>query len=175
MDFNIVVAVDSEHGIGKNNTLPWRLSGDLKFFKQLTCHASAGKQNAVIMGRKTWDSLPAKVKPLPERLNIVLSRQSNLALPEGVLQANSLESALSLCHESEISEIFVIGGSELFKTALEDPGLKRVYLTEIYKSFDCDVFFPDYRGKLALQSGSDRITENEIDYSFKILEPLGKV
>lgn len=173
MKFNIIVAVDSNLGIGKNNTLPWRLPADLKLFKKLTTNAQAGKRNAVIMGRKTWDSLPPKVKPLPERLNIVLSRQDKLELPVGCRLARSLDQALELAEGDEaISQAFVIGGSELFSAALEHPQLERVYLTEIHKNFDCDVFFPDYANRLKLMSGSGSQLENDVDFVFKVFEPL---
>lgn len=171
LKFSIVVAVDNKLGIGKNNTLPWRLPGDLKLFKEITTRSENGKANAVIMGRKTWDSLPPKVKPLPGRKNIVVSRQHDLQLPEGCVLTHSLDEALNLCHEDELSEAFVLGGSQLFDLALEHPLLRRVYLTEIYKDFDCDVFFPDYRGKFREQSSSGLQTENGVDYMFKVLEP----
>lgn len=171
MKFSIVVAVDNKSGIGKNNNLPWRLPGDLKFFKQLTTHSHPGKRNAVIMGRKTWDSLPAKSKPLPERLNIIISRQAKLELPTGCELASSLDEALAKCQPEKISEVFVIGGSEIFAEAMRHLDLKRVYLTEIYKEFDCDVFFPEYKSRLELKSSSDTQLENDIYYSFKILEP----
>lgn len=171
MKFSIVVAVDSKLGIGKDNTLPWRLPGDLKLFKEITTRSESGKPNAVIMGRKTWDSLPPKVKPLPGRLNIVVSRQKDLKLPENCLLSHSLDEALSLCKQDQLSEAFVLGGSQLFDLALEHPLLDKVYLTEIYKDFDCDCFFPDYKGKFHTRSSSPMQNENGVDYMFKVLEP----
>ena len=171
MKFSIVVAVDSKLGIGKDNTLPWRLPGDLKAFKEITTRSESGKPNAVIMGRKTWDSLPPKVKPLPGRLNIVVSRQKDLELPESCILSHSLDEALRACKPEELSEAFVLGGSQLFDIALEHPSLHKVYLTEIYKDFDCDCFFPDYKGKLSTVSSSQMQSENGVDYVFKVLEP----
>lgn len=144
MPFDIVVAVDSEGGIGKNNSIPWRLSDDLKRFRQLTSLAAPGKINAVIMGRKTWESLPAKSRPLPNRLNIVLSRAS-VALPEGVLSAHSLDQALSLAQSEEVDRCFVLGGGQIYKEAMQHIELGKIYLTRIHRSFDCDVFFPELR------------------------------
>lgn len=172
MKFNIIVAVDEKLGIGKNNALPWRLPADLKFFKQITMKAESGKRNAVIMGRKTWDSLPAKAKPLPGRLNIIVSRQEALDLPEGCLLAGSLDAALSFCNQDQLSEVFLIGGAQLFETGLTHPELKTVYLTEIYKDYQCDCFFPDYKDKLVLLPGAKREKDNELEYAFKVLEPV---
>lgn len=166
-----MVAVDSKRGIGKNNTLPWHLPGDLRHFKQITSRVAEGKRNAVIMGRKTWESLPAKFRPLPGRFNIILSRQASLDLPADCKQASSLDEALALCDIAELAEVFVIGGAELYSMALSHGALKRVYLTEIDADFNCDCFFPDYATKLNLLPGSQTQRENEIDYSFKILEP----
>lgn len=172
LNFSIVVATDKKLGIGKNNTLPWRLQGDLKFFKKLTTEAPAGKQNAVIMGRKTWDSLPDRFKPLPGRLNIVVSRQRDLTLPDDCHLVHSLDEALALCSsDAEIAEVFVIGGGEIFAQALEHKNLKRVHLTEIEEDFQCDRFFPAFEDHLDLHSESDTQFENDIYYSFKILEP----
>ena len=171
MKFNIIVAVDKNRGIGKNNTLPWHLPGDLKHFKQLTSQSGAGKINAVIMGRKTWNSLPAKVRPLPGRLNIIMSRQNNLEIPANCHQARSLDEALSLCNSLEIEEVFVLGGAALYSASLVHEDLKRVYLTQIQAEFDCDCFFPDYSTRLVAISASAVQTDNGIDYSFQILEP----
>jgi dihydrofolate reductase len=171
MKFSIVVAHDSKKGIGKNNSLPWRLSGDLKHFKQITCSAPEGKRNAVIMGRKTWDSLPLKFKPLPGRLNIVVSRQTGLQLPADCRASGSLEEALLLCRSLDLHEIFVVGGAELYSTALFHKDLRRVYLTEIQADFQCDRFFPDWTARFNLLPGSQDYSENGIAYSFRILEP----
>ena len=172
MKFSIVVATDKKLGIGKNNTLPWRLQGDLKFFKNLTTQAPAGKHNAVIMGRKTWDSLPERFRPLPDRLNIIVSRQKDLILPDDCHLVHSLEDAFKLCRSrDDVAEMFVIGGGEIFAQALERSELGRVYLTEIEEDFHCDRFFPAFENYLELHSESDTQFENDIYYSFKILEP----
>lgn len=171
MKFSIVVAADKNLGIGKNNTLPWRLPADLKYFKELTMSGEKEKRNAVIMGRKTWDSLPERFKPLPGRLNIVLSRRDNFDLPPEVLKAGSLDEALDLCESHEVREAFVIGGAEIFADAVLHRGLKRVYLTEIHGDFHCDCFFPSCADRFRLLSESEIKVENDIPYCFKILEP----
>ncbi len=144
--FSIIVALDSKFGIGKNGLLPWHLPEDLKHFKTITTRLSSAKKiNAVIMGRKTWDSIPLKFRPLPERLNVVISRQSVLAVPSGVIHAASLQDALnSLAKKQDaVGEIFVIGGAQIFKEAVNHPACQKIYLTQIEKEFLCDTFFPD--------------------------------
>lgn len=144
--FSIIVAVDSQFGIGKNGLLPWHLPSDLKYFKKITTQAtSPAKTNAVIMGRKTWESIPPAFRPLSGRLNIVISRQAQLIVPEGVFHAKSLEEALSFLQnkKNNVGEIFVIGGAQIFQQALEHPSCQKIYLTCIEKEFLCDTFFPD--------------------------------
>ena len=144
--FAIIVAVDANFGIGKNGTLPWQLPADLKHFKAITSAALPNKSNAVIMGRKTWESLPPKFRPLPGRVNLVLSHQPDLKLLPEVLRAGSLEEGLKQLTEKPLSDsvdkIFVIGGGQIFRQAVAHPSCSKLYLTHILKSFDCDCFFP---------------------------------
>ena len=94
--FNIIVAVDSKNGIGKKGNLPWSFSADMKRFKEITSTTKdKSKQNAVVMGRKTWNSIPEKFRPLPGRLNLVLTRSQQLFFPVDVMKANSLPEACS--------------------------------------------------------------------------------
>ena len=134
MNFSIISALDQNRGIGKSHGLPWPLSADLKHFSETT------KGGTVIMGRKTWDSLPEKYRPLPGRLNIVVSR-GDLALPEGTLLAHSLDEALTLADPAR--KTFVIGGATLYAEAIQHPVCNELILTEIEGTFDCDAFFPE--------------------------------
>ncbi|MFT5170465.1 MAG: dihydrofolate reductase/thymidylate synthase, partial [Candidatus Marinamargulisbacteria bacterium] len=123
MKIGIVVAADLNNGIGKQGKIPWRLSEDLKHFKYITTQTQfKDRQNAVIMGRLTWDSLPKSFRPLPDRLNIILTRNEALHLPEGVLKASSLETALeglqTASLATKIDQVFIIGGGEIYKEAL---------------------------------------------------------
>ena len=120
--FQIVVAATSKMGIGKQGQLPWKLPTDMKFFKTVTATTSSpAKKNAVIMGRLTWESIPEKFRPLPGRLNVVLTRSGIKRTPEGVVVSGSLDAALALLasppYSSEVETVFVIGGGQVFKYA----------------------------------------------------------
>jgi dihydrofolate reductase len=167
-EFDVVVAVDRRLGIGKGGELPWRLSGDLKFFKQLTTSVSdPGGRNAVIMGRKTWESIPPKRRPLPDRTNIVVTRDSNYAVPEGVIRASSLDDALAKLSNPPTEHCFVIGGGEIYKQAVGDPRCRKIYLTAVSGEFGCDTFFPPFEQEFELAEDSPLQNENGIEFSFK--------
>ncbi len=170
MKFALIAAVDKNFGIGKNNTLPWRLPSDLKHFSETTCKVqNSQKINAVIMGRKTWDSLPPKSKPLSGRLNIVLSREASLNLPQGVLYSNSLDEGLKLAQSLEnVENVFVIGGANLFAQAINHPECQTIYLTQIEQAFECDTFFPQeiLKANFVIAEQSQKMQENGLDFSY---------
>ena len=129
----IVIAAVAKNGvIGSDNALPWHLPEDLKHFKQLTTG------HAVIMGRKTWESLPAKFRPLPNRLNIVVTRSAEYQA-QGATVVHSLEEAQKL-GAGGAAQQFVIGGAELYAHAL--PLAQRLELTELDADFAGDAHFP---------------------------------
>lgn len=128
MTISLIVAIDENNGIGKNNQLPWYLPADLKHFKTLTTG------HPIIMGRKTFESIG---KALPNRKNIVISRQSNY-LAEGADVVSSLPAAFDLSQDED--EVFVIGGAQIFEHAL--PLSNTLYLTIIHHQFDVDTYFP---------------------------------
>lgn len=143
----LVVAADLDRGIARAGAIPWRLPGDVRHFKQLTtATADAALQNAVIMGRATWDSLPERFRPLPERCNVVLSRQPRIELPPGVLHARDLDAALQALAgvTPGIERVFVIGGGQVYAAALARPDCRRIHYTRIDARFDCDTFFPAF-------------------------------
>ncbi len=159
-NFSIISALDENSGIGKNNGLPWHLPADLKHFKETTLGGT------VIMGRKTWESIPEKDRPFKERLNIVISR-SELELPEGVLLAHSLDEALEL-PETQGTErkAFVIGGATLYAEAIEHPACEELLLTEIEGSFDCDAFFPSINDSWKRAQESELFQAGELTFKF---------
>ena len=147
--FSLVVAIDQERGIGKNGQLPWHLPADLQHFKKITqTTSSPDKINAVIMGRKTWDSIPEKFRPLPGRLNVVLTRDPKASFPDSVLKASDLEQVFALlespAYRPRVESVFVIGGAQIFEQTLRLPTCQKLYLTHLHQSFDCDAFFPDF-------------------------------
>ena len=145
MSFDIVVAADQAWGIGKEQALPWpKLRGDLRHFKAITSTASPGKRNAIVMGRKTWQSKEVGGAPLGNRLNIVVTR-GDLEVPTGVVVASSLDAAIT---GHDVENTFVVGGAGLLKDAVEHPALRYVYLTRVTGEFGCEVFMPnlDTRG-----------------------------
>ena len=127
---SILVAQARNRVIGRDGRLPWHLPTDLRRFKTLTTG------HDVVMGRKTFESLPEAVRPLPNRRNIVLSRNPGFAPGPGVATATDLAAALALCDR----ECFVIGGAEVYAEAL--PLADRVYSTEVDADEEGDVFFP---------------------------------
>lgn len=168
--FAIVVAIDSQRGIGLGGDMPWRLPGDMAYFKRITSEAANGKRNAVIMGRKTYASIPPRFRPLAGRLNVVLSR-SPQSLDDGVLGARSLDEALSLlAGREDIHQVFVIGGGEVYGQAIAHPLCQTLYVTQIHAEFGCDTHFP------AFESGFERVTQsppqsdNGVEYVFEVFK-----
>lgn len=164
--FSIIVAVDRDFGIGKGGFLPWDLPGEIKHFKDVTTALYNGHQNALIMGRKTWESIPSKFRPLPKRLNVVLTRQKASIVAAGVLSAANLDEALHLVSGGPCGKVFVIGGAELFKKAIDHSSCHEIYLTQIQSSFDCDCFFPSLPAGFRETSRSELISEKGSAYSF---------
>jgi dihydrofolate reductase len=173
MRLNIIVAADNKRGIGKENTMPWKIPQDLHRFQLIT------KSHTVIMGRKTWESLPEKRRPLPDRFNIVISRDKNYKLPEGVALAGSLKEAIEIAEKKGNSpgestnpegpqKIFIIGGAQIFAQALDYPEPKDLWYTRIEATFDCDTFFPEIPKTFTKIADSDHFKEGKIPFHFEI-------
>ena len=156
---SLIAAIAKNNVLGKDNQLLWNLPEDMRHFRETT------RGKPVIMGRKTWESLPDAFRPLPGRHNIVVSLNPGYQTP-GATLASSLEDAMEKA--GNVSEVFVIGGAELFNQALEIAS--RLYLTEIEDSFDGDVFFPEVLSKDWLeisrktQSGNSGLTFSFVEY-----------
>lgn len=136
MKVSLIVAVAENGVIGKDNDLIWHLPKDMRFFKETT------SGHHVIMGRKNFESIPKKYRPLPNRTNIVITRQADYAA-EGCVVVNSLEAALAIAKSNGDNEPFIIGGGQIYKLALEGNLVNKVYLTRVHQSFDGDTFFPE--------------------------------
>jgi len=141
--FSVIVAATQKWGIGIEGRLPWRLPEDMVHFKKVTtAEAAPGKLNAVIMGRKTWESIPERFRPLPGRVNLVLTSAAAAEYPEGVLTADSLPSALeALERRGDVARSFVIGGQRVYSEALSSPLCECIYLTRVGLDVACDAFF----------------------------------
>lgn len=166
--FSIIVAMDKNRGIGKNRELPWHLSADMKHFAEVTKKTRSSElQNAVIMGRRTWESLPEKYRPLPQRLNIVLTRDKEYKGPQGVCTAVSLDQAMEKAQELKAEYAFVIGGGQIFEQAIQYSVCRRLYVTEIQQVFDCDTFFPQINPDVFVkEKESELLQEKEICFKF---------
>ena len=129
----MIVACTKNGGIGREGKLPWNLKEDMAWFKKVTTEASADKPegcNAVIMGRKTWESIPPSLRPLSGRVNIVLSRSpDSMSVPDGVVLSKSLADAMQVVDSrDDISQCFVIGGGELYREAMNSDRLCKVVI-----------------------------------------------
>ncbi len=138
MKVSLIVAVSENGVIGKDNDLIWHLPKDMKFFKDTTMG------HHVIMGRKNFESIPHKFRPLPNRTNIVITRQSDYKA-EGSIVVNSVEAALEIAKENGDKEPFIIGGGQIYKLALEANLVDKIYLTKVHHTYDGDTFFPKLR------------------------------
>ncbi len=162
----IIVATDARRGIGAEGTLPWRLPGEMRHFMETTLGSPPrGQQNAVIMGRRTWESLPPRFQPLPGRVNCVVSRRRELELEEGVLHAASVREAYErLAGRAEVADIFAIGGAGVYAEALGLEACTRIVQTQIQATFPCDTFFPKLDATWRIAGRGPEIEERGLRY-----------
>ncbi len=147
LEVALIVARSKNGVIGRDNDIPWRLPSDYTYFQNVTYG------NAVIMGRKTYESLPPKFAPLKGRINIIISHNADYDPREHssredydaseVFVVTSLEAAYELCLEKGWLTPFVMGGGAIYAMALKHPALKKVYITEVECEIEGDVFFPE--------------------------------
>lgn len=159
MILSIIVAMDEQGTIGRENRLPWRLSADLKHVKATTM----GKP--IIMGRKTHESIG---KPLPGRENIIITRNVNYK-SEGCTVFTNIDNALKYCQHHD--EVVCMGGAELYRQILSK--VSRIYLTEVHAKVEGDTFFPEFNRdewQEVSRENHSKDEKNEIDYSFVVLE-----
>lgn len=155
MRINMIFARAANGVIGNNNTMPWHLPEDMAHFKRLT------QGWPVIMGRKTWDSLPPRFRPLPGRTNIVITRQPDWK-ENGAEPAASLADALKICARSE--EVWIIGGAQIYAQA--EPLADRIEVTEIAQDFEGDAFAPTLGSEWIEAAREDHISSNGLKFSF---------
>ncbi|XP_055350430.1 dihydrofolate reductase-like [Paramacrobiotus metropolitanus] len=177
--FNLIVAACENGGIGNKGGLPWTLKGEMKQFARLTTESEQpNKKNAVIMGRKTWFSIPEKNRPLKNRINVVVTNSLTDLAPLAY-QASSMEDALSLLCTAplvdEVDIVWIIGGQSLYQHAFESAHLHRVYLTKVHGNFECDAFFPLEQLSKMEQVVDSRLpqdvqSENGIEYQYQVFQ-----
>ena len=165
MGVALIVAVAENGVIGKDNDLIWHLPKDMRFFKETTLG------HHVIMGRKNFESIPHKYRPLTDRTNIVITRQSGYKA-EGCIVVNSVVAALDIAKNNGDTEPFIIGGGQIYKISLEQNLVDRIYLTKIHHTFDGDTFFPELNSEWKEINRQDCFSDekNKYDYSFIVLE-----
>ena len=155
MKLHLIFARSRNGVIGKDGGLPWHLPEDLAHFKRMTLGCP------VIMGRKTWDSLPERFRPLPGRLNVVVTRQADWTAP-GALHAGSLDEAVALCPGG--SDIWVIGGAQLYALAL--PLASSAVVTEIDADFVGDAFAPQFGPQWQETARVPQVSHSGLPFSF---------
>jgi len=155
MKLKLILARAANGVIGRDNTLPWHLPEDMAHFKRLTMGCP------VIMGRKTWESLPPKFRPLPGRLNIVLTRQADWQA-EGAYRADSVARAMALCPPD--STVWIIGGAEVYAQAL--PLASAAEITEIEAAYEGDAFAPQFDPQWRESARERHVSSNAMKFSF---------
>lgn len=161
--------MDEEQGLGVGGDLAWRLSADLKHFKEITTASNDPLfKNVLIMGRRTWESLPSKFRPLPGRINIILTRQKDYPKVTDVFIFDDLSQALShVSTMDKINRVFIIGGANLYSQAIGHPSCAGLFITRIRGSFHCDVFFPPIPSRFRLKQSSPVLQENAVSCHFE--------
>ena len=155
MNINMIFARSANGVIGNNNAMPWYLPEDLAHFKKLTLGSP------VIMGRKTWDSLPTKFRPLPGRTNVVITRQTGWQA-EGAQTAGSLIDALALCQLA--SDVWIIGGAQIYAQAA--PLASRIEVTHIDKIYQGDAFAPTLGSQWQQSQKEAHVSSTGLNFSF---------
>ena len=161
MKVSLIVAMDKNRGIGKNNDLMWHLPNDMRFFKDTTVN------HIVVMGRKNYDSIPEKYRPLPNRRNVILTRNSNFKAKDCDV-FNSLDDALGAYEYGSEKTIFIIGGGQIYALALAQEVVDEMYITYVDGVYDADTFFPEFdeskwRKELVLKQEKDDRHKNSFE------------
>ncbi len=137
MIVSLIVAVAENNVIGKDNDLIWHLPKDMAFFKSTTLN------HYIVTGRKNYESIPSKYRPLKDRVNIVVTSQKDYQ-EKDILVTNSIESAIKIAKENNEQECFIIGGGQIYKSVLEHDLIDQMYITHVHETFDGDTFFPEF-------------------------------
>lgn len=169
LEIYMIVATDICNGFAKNNTIPWKINNDLKYFKDITTKSELNKTNVVIMGRVTFETL--NYKPLINRINIIISNTLNSSENSLYYVSNSLLNSLILIESfsDKVDKIFIIGGENIYKSALEILDIKKIYKTVVHNNFNCDRFFPDLTTyNYILESSIYNKNTQDLDFTYEL-------
>ncbi|XP_028304739.1 dihydrofolate reductase [Gouania willdenowi] len=149
----LIVATCNNLGMGKDGKMPWSLPSEFQYFLDTTSRVSRpGKMNMMVWGKRNWYSKPDGTIPLPNTLHVVLSTEMTSAPDHAHFLRDDFESAIRLAAEPPLAEIietiWVIGGTQVYQTAMEHPWCDLLYITDVRAEFQCDVFFPEFDRKL---------------------------
>ena len=162
MKVSLIVAVSQNGVIGKDNDLIWNLPKDMKFFKETTL------DHHVIMGRKNFESIPHKFRPLPNRTNVVVTKQADYFAKDCII-VNSIEDGLNIARENGDKEPFIIGGGQIYKIALKKKLVDKIYLTKVHHSFEGDTFFPELTSEWEERSRINCFADEKHSYDYSFL------
>jgi dihydrofolate reductase len=137
MKVSIIAAIAKGRAIGKDNNLIWHLPADMRFFSETT------RGHHVLMGRKNWESIPHKYQPLPGRTNIVITRNANYHA-DGATVFTRLQKGIAWAEKRGEEHLFIIGGGQIYKLALDLDLVDTMYLTQVNEEFEADTFFPEF-------------------------------
>lgn len=166
MIVSLIVAVAENLGIGKNNDLLWHLPKDMKFFKETTSN------HHILTGRKNYLSIPKKFRPLPNRVNIVLTRDLNFNEPNCIIKHN-LDDAINFAKENNEQELFIIGGGEIYKQAIALNLVDKMYITHVHTRLEADTFFPKIdleKWHITCEQFVEKDEKNKYDLTFTTYE-----
>ncbi len=166
MIVSLIVAAASNNAIGKNNDLLWHLPADMKHFKQLT------SGHCILTGRKNFESIPEKFRPLPNRTNIIITRNKDLKIDQCHV-FTAIQEGIEFAKSTGEQELFVIGGGEIYRECVEQNLVRKIYLTRVHQNFEADTFFPELEENdwsLLSELFMPKDEKNPIDCTFYELE-----
>tara|TARA_A100001037_G_C15127377_1_gene626924 strand:+ start:1115 stop:1618 length:504 start_codon:yes stop_codon:yes gene_type:complete len=163
MIVSLIVAVSENGVIGKNNDLIWHLPKDMKYFKEKTLG------HHIIMGRKNFESIPHKFRPLRNRVNIIVTRNKDYTAKDCII-ATSIESAIDYSKSNKEDEVFIIGGGEIYKQSIQKNLVDKIYLTRVHADFDGDTFFetPSPNWMIESEVKKKKDEKHLFDYTFLV-------
>lgn len=166
LPFSAVAAHDCNRGLGLKGDLPWHLPEDLKHFARTTKSTKdPNQQNAVIMGRVTYETIPARYWPLPGRRNAVVTRNPSLAV-EGADVFTDLPTAIATLQD-EVESVFIVGGGQIYSLAIDLEACYQLIVTRILKDYACDAFFPPYQDRFHMAEELGQGAQDGVEYRFE--------